>query len=352
MAKNKNSSLFGSLISGEPAESAKEKVVEKGALDNLEESKPAPSKLEEKRSRIFQRQNVLNQLNDGNVEEKTLFWVDPGQCRMWSEHDRDYALLDEGNCADLIHGFKVQGKQEFPAIVRRVMDDPDCDYEVICGARRHWTVNYLRENNYPDFKFLIELRDLTDEQAFRLSDIENRDREDISDYERAVKYVKALNKYYIKQKVMAERLEVTEGWLSRYLDLATMPKEVIQCYPDITQIKTRHARELKPLMKIAKRRQAIMDAALKLIEQQNGRRIAGKPLMEGQDVIKVLKAAGEDKPKKANPIMDTKYTAKKEKMMEVAKRGRGNIQLTILPQSGATKAELLAACEDIIERYC
>jgi hypothetical protein len=60
------------------------------------------------------------------------------------------------------------------------------EYEVICGARRHWTVAWLRANNYRQFRFLVEVRELSDEEAFRLSDIENRDREDISDYERAI----------------------------------------------------------------------------------------------------------------------------------------------------------------------
>ena len=66
---------------------------------------------------------------------------------------------------------------------------------------------------------------LTDEEAFRLSDIENRDREDISDYERATDYADALGRYYEnRQNAMAERLEVSEAWLSRYLLLAKTPK--------------------------------------------------------------------------------------------------------------------------------
>jgi len=37
--------------------------------------------------------------------------------------------------------------------------------------------------SWPDY------RDLTDEEAFRLADIKNRDREDISDFERARRWV-------------------------------------------------------------------------------------------------------------------------------------------------------------------
>ena len=67
--------------------------------------------------------------------------VDPARCRMWARHNRDYDLLDEASCADLLESLRAQGEQEFPAIVRRVEDDPAFDYEVICGARRHWAVS-------------------------------------------------------------------------------------------------------------------------------------------------------------------------------------------------------------------
>jgi ParB-like chromosome segregation protein Spo0J len=73
---------------------------------------------------------------------------------------------------------------------------PDIDFEVICGARRHWTVSWLRAHNYTDFRFLVEVRELTDEEAFRISDLENRAREDLSDIERARDYLKALGRHY------------------------------------------------------------------------------------------------------------------------------------------------------------
>ena len=62
-----------------------------------------------------------------------------------------------------------------PALgVRRVAGDPGYDYEVVCGARRHWTVGWLRDHGYPDFRFLIEPRELTDEEAFRAADLRAR----------------------------------------------------------------------------------------------------------------------------------------------------------------------------------
>ena len=61
---------------------------------------------------------------------------------------------------------------------------------------------------------------------------------DLSDYERAVDYRDALNHYYKNQKAMAGRLEVSEAWLSRYLDLAALPEEVVAAFGDVTELKT------------------------------------------------------------------------------------------------------------------
>lgn len=198
-------------------------------------------------TRFLKRSNALAE--SGEREEKLLRWVDPERCVMWSRHNRAYELLTAENCRDLIDSIKAQGQQEFPAIVRRLPAGQGAEYEVICGARRHFAVSWLRANNYPQFRYLIEVRDLSDEEAFRLADIENRDRADLSDYERARDYLQALDLYYGgKQKAMAARLEVSEAWLSRYLYLARLPETVVQAWPHITELKELHARSLRPLL--------------------------------------------------------------------------------------------------------
>ena len=80
-----------------------------------------------------------------------LLWVDPTRCRLWQHHNRDYELLNAERCADLIAGFRTLGCQERPAIVRSLKgearigpDGVEHDFEVLSGARRHWTVSWLR----------------------------------------------------------------------------------------------------------------------------------------------------------------------------------------------------------------
>lgn len=216
-------------------------------------------------ARFLKRQNALAE--SGQREEKLLHWVDPATCIMWDRHNRAYDLLTEDNCRDLIDSLKSQGQQEFPAIVRKLPEGRKASYEVICGARRHFAVSWLRANNYPQFRYLIEIRDLTDEEAFRLADIENRDREDLSDYERARDYLQALELYYGgKQKSMAARLEVSEAWLSRYLHLARLPDVIVEAWPSIIDLKELHARTLRPLL--ADHGKAVLAEAEKIATEQ------------------------------------------------------------------------------------
>lgn len=257
-----------------------------------------PAAKREGGSRFLRRQTTLAERASGTVEEKTLRWVDPATCRMWDRHNRDYARLNENNCADLIEGFKAQGQQEFPAIVRRLSGE-DQDYEVICGARRHWTVSWLRANTYPQFKFLIDVRDLTDEEAFRLADVENRDRADISDHERARDYAEAIRLYYGgKQKTMAERLQVAPSWLSRYLDLARLPDQIVAAYATPADILEVHARKLKPLLADHDLRAGLLSRARGLAKDQEAARQGKTAPIDGKTVLaRLLKEPKSPAPK-------------------------------------------------------
>jgi len=263
---------------------------------------PEPAPAPRAPERLGARLSSLSRVTAGDVKEKTLRLVDPARCRMWSRHNRRYDLLSEASCADLLEGLRAQGEQEFPAIVRAVTDDSDFDYEVICGARRHWSVSFLREVEHRPIKFLIEVRDLDDEAAFRLSDVENRARDDISDYERALDYRSAVEDYYggVARR-MAERMEVKEGWLSRFLELAKLPQGIVDAFGDIRQLRENHARLIKPLLADDATRPKVMAAAKALAADQVARAKAGEPVLEATKVLERLKAAAAGKGASISP---------------------------------------------------
>mgnify|MGYP000271228022 CR=1 FL=1 len=306
---------------------------------------PAPQRHE---NRFLRRSSALSDRAAGTLVEKTLHWVDPARCRMWGRHNRRYDLLDHKSCSDLIEGIRVQGGQEFPAIVRALKDDPDHDYEVICGARRHWTISWLRAHNYPQFLFLIEIRDLTDEEAFRLADIENRDRRDISDYERAIDYAHACDFYYDgHQGRMAERLEVSDAWLSRYLDMARLPAEIASAYENISDLREYHARKLKPLLGDAAERTRLIERARGLAQLQARCKAKHTPGISAQHVLERL-LAGYGRKVVAKPRVH-EYRGEQGGVVLHAETGARGLSVKLVP--GASRENLAYAFEQLLDDH-
>lgn len=285
------------------------------------------------------REGAIWEVSSGKKITRVVRRVDPDRCRIWARHNRRYDLLSPESCGDLIEGFRQQGGQEFPAVVRRVTDGSGHEYEVISGARRHWTARFLK------YDFLIEERELTDLEAFRLSDIENRHRVDLSDFERAVDYLQALNLYYEgSQKQMAMNLERSEGWLSRYLDLARLEPAVVAAVRDVREITVNQARVIKPLL-TGKTRNSVIEKAQEL---------AAWPEKPGAaDLVRILAAAAaEPKGVRATATLETVSAKETGRVCAVARRyGRGGLVIQVDGKSGADKAEVVAALTEIVERH-
>jgi ParB family transcriptional regulator, chromosome partitioning protein len=298
------------------------------------------------------RSNRIAELASGAVITRTHELVDPARCRMWSGHNREYALLNEQRCEDLIESIKAQGRQEIPAIVRRVAGDPDFDFEVICGARRHWTISWLRAHNYPDFKFLVDIREIGDEEAFRLADIENRARDDLTDLERARDYLRALDAYYGgRQRTMAERINVSESWLTRYLDLARLPEELMVAFPEPQELGIRNVIALKPLLKPDDKRARVFKEAKALGEAQAK---AGKA-MPVLDVIRALTLAGDPPKKSGSPkksgLAQTVSSSTGKAVLRIEGADRKGIRLTLLNKGGATREDAEKAIREVLDLH-
>ena len=238
------------------------------------------------------RQGALADIASGKVRDVRLRQVDPAVCRMWAKHDRMYDRLTPASCEDLITSIRAQGRQEVPALVRRLKDDPEgFEYEVVAGARRHYAVSYLRTEENRDVGFLVEVRDMADEEAFRFSDIENRSRQDISDYERGMKYLAALADYYGgSQSKMAARMEISKSMLNAYVALARLPEGVLAAYGDPREVAVRHAQKLAPLLN-GKPREHLLERAALIAEAQAASHARGGPLIPGPEVFKMLQGA-------------------------------------------------------------
>ena len=299
---------------------------------------PVPAPLETRLQKIEQVRQVVR---------TTTLRVPPEQCRMWSRHNRSFERLNETNCRDLIDSFISAGKQEIPAIVRRVADQEPVRYEIICGARRYWTVRWLRENNYPQFTYLIEVKDLTDEEAFRLSNLENLDRRDISDYERALDYAQALTAYYGTQERMAERLNKPRAWVGRYLRMARLPAEIPNAYARWRDLKLRHAPDLLRLMD--SHGPQLLQRAAELREEHARNAADKRPALSGPDVFKQLTAVVSTRPPRSGSVRS--YGPATAPHLELQRANRYGLRLYVSRRTGASVDEIVASFEACLKEY-
>lgn len=328
----------------------------RGFAQGLAGTAPAASgtRLPPRTGLLADRETRLSQLAGGNAVTRFQELVDPARCRVWEGHNRDYAALSEETCADLIESFKAEGRQNFAAIVRRVEGDPDHDWEIICGARRHWSVSWMRAHERPDFRFLIEPRELTDEEAFRLADLENRNRRDLSDYERARDYARAVERYYGgSQQQMAERLEVSKSWLSRYLELARLPAEVVAAFATPHAIGISHAAILAPLLRADDQRGRIIAEAGRLAGERAELVARGESPPSPAGILQRLTAAAR------TPTMARRAAGSKEHVVRspegaVVARGQsagrgGGVMISFPAPAKHARPALVSAVEEILD---
>ena len=321
-------------------------------VEGYDASAPAPPRVVLPTDSVLSsRSTTLSDLAAGKVVTERTMWVPAQRCRPWVHHNRDQALLDADSCADLIDSFKSEGRQKFPGIVRRLREDPDYDYEIIAGVRRHWTVAWLNAHNYPGFEFLVTVQALTDEEAFRVSDVENRARQDLTDLERARDYLKALDLFYAgQQSDMAARLNIDPGWLSRLLALARLPGPVLDCFVDRRDLKVEHAKQLAPLLRGGTVEQRLLAAAGDLALAQQASQAAGEQPARAADVVRQLCAAAIPTPARARSAKaETAHSAAGRPMLRHERRGKG-LRIDLLAASGASRGEIIAALTALLER--
>ena len=305
--------------------------------ENLDKATPADGIM-------ASRSQTLARIATGKTVADRTEWVDPERCRPWRMHNRDLDHLNEDSCRDLIDSFLSAKKQRIPAIVRRLKDDPNFDFEIIAGVRRWWTVKWLRAHHHPEFEYLVTIQSVTDEEAFRVSDVENRSRKDISDWERAKEYTVALAEFYEgSQSQMAEHLILSKSWLSRLLDVARLPEPVVAAFSDTHDITVRVARDIKPLTGDPKALAKMREEAERIEEERSQKGLK----LSGPEVAKRLVKATVAPAVKA--AAEKEITGKGGKViLRYTKARGGGLTIKVPPKAEASPAELLKAIEGLL----
>lgn len=298
-------------------------------------------------------------------------WVEPEKCRPWAHHNRAYDLLTEDRCLDLIGGFRSLGKQQRPAIVRALkgqeregQDGKTYDYEIISGARRHWTVSWLRKKGETNaegetYLFLVVVRDdLDDTAAFELSDAENRGQKDISDFERAREYRWALDAIYEGNvSRMAEAIQMDRSSLTRLVSLTEIPDAIVNAYPSILEIRAHHWRQLGPYFSSKERiKQEAAERILACARSIAHDRETGNGYVptDGAQVLAMLVGAVNAKKRGGDrtQVLETITAKATGKTAVKIKRTTRGMTFEVSRTSGATKEEILDVLRKAVDEHC
>lgn len=294
------------------------------------------------------RSQALARIATGKVVTDRTEFVDPARCRPWRLHNRDLDHLNEESCRDLIDSFLSAKKQRIPAIVRRIENDPNFDYEIVAGVRRWWTVQWLRDHHHPEFDYLVTVQRIADEEAFRVSDIENRSRKDISDWERAQEYTRALAEFYEgSQSQMAEHINISKSWLSRLIDVARLPDEIVRSFGDRHEITVRIARDIKPLIGEPRALACMLRAAEEIAREREGE---GRG-PSGAETAKLLIRATEASVARTRKGAPSEMRSSSGKaLLSYIRAASGGLTIKISPKSGASRDEVLKAIASVLDQ--
>lgn len=269
----------------------------------------------------------------------------PSECSIWPGNARDYRLLSEESVRSLIDSIQTENGNRVPVVVRRTKNAEKA-YELIVGTRRHWAINWLNEHHYPDIDLIAIIEDLDDENAFRLADVENRERKDISDLERGRNYKFGVDAYYNGvQSQMADRVRLSKSMLARYIGLTEIPQGIISAFSSPMDLQVRHGDKLLPLIRQPHLRVKMEAAAEAIAAEQSFRQSGDEEPIAGAEVVARLVQSTTVRPSRAQ-----KATIEANgKPIGLVERDRAK-QLTItLSPTELSASEILEALRPLIE---
>lgn len=211
--------------------------------------------------------------------------IDPDLCDPFQLNGRFQSTSSSSAISGLVTSIREDG-QQVPVVVRASATAGR--YEVIAGSRRAKAVRIINADaGGPKRLLLAEVRSLDDHSAWKLAAVENAERKDISPYERALNWRQALvSLFNNNQAELARALSVNRSVVSRMIDLANLPEEIVDLVSRPEALSVHTAEKLGPALRDAKRREAILGFAKNIAS-------AGKKLSASELVQRLLLSPSE-----------------------------------------------------------
>lgn len=308
---------------------------------------PAAGQREERRgqalSRLDERLTSITQEGDSRAP----LLIRPDDCSVWDGNPRDQPGLNAEGCRSLIESIAIEGGNRIPVLVRPNPAGSEQRYQLLVGSRRRFAIDWLNHHGRPELRLNALVVDLSDEEAFRLADIENRERADICELERARSYQTAVDRFYGGvQSRMAEALGLSNSQLSRLLALAQLPQEVVDAFATPEELKVRYSELLTPLLRRPEQREAMIAEARRIGQDQQARAVAKEPMLASALVLARLREAGS--PRLPEDLCDLPILAGGARVGRVRPGRTGGVTVDLSIADDADLDELFARLRETI----
>ncbi|EDL49923.1 ParB/RepB/Spo0J family partition protein [Erythrobacter sp. SD-21] len=202
--------------------------------------------------------------------------IDPDLCDPFQLNGRLQAPIKFSAISGLVESIREDG-QQVPVVVR--VSSTSGRYEIIAGSRRAKAIRIINANGGgPQRLLLAEVRDLDDKAAWKLASAENAERKDISPYERALNWQQALvSLFENNQAELARSLNVHRSVVSRMIDLANLPQEIVDLVSRPEALSVHTAEKLGPALKDTNRRETILGFARNIAD--SGKKLSASELV-------------------------------------------------------------------------
>lgn len=228
----------------------KKDVHRTGALASIlsqTEIQPIDLRLNQKVSDPTAQEGYSSALRD---KQKTdaLIEISPSICQPWIFSDR--LDIELGNIEELATSIQKAGQQE-PILVRPIKNphlqiDPSIKYEIIFGNRRWRACKLIGKN------LLAIVRNLDDQDAAQAQKEENENRQDISDYSRALHYKRLIDSgVFANESQLANKLNIPRNRFNDLMAFNRIPKSLLDSIPNVHKLSQRIAIKLATLAKNA-----------------------------------------------------------------------------------------------------
>lgn len=276
-------------------------------IDELCDTTRSENSIEKSTAKSAQRfsdefQSILKSTSVSD-ENTRLCYIPCSDISPWRFADRPENEM--GDINDLAESIEKHGQQA-PALVRK----NGTKYELVFGNRRWRACSQL------NIDLLCRVvQNLDDKTAAALQTLENLDRQDLSDYARALSFKKLLeNKVFETELQLSDKLRIKRATLNDILAYTRLPADVVSKLPNISKISRRVIVKLSAISKDPKS----VEYLDKLIEKINSGEITSSNIDKIFEKIRAVTL---------HQKSDTKITSDLD--IRIKKNSNGSIKLTI-----------------------